>query len=199
MILLLDNYDSFTYNLYQYLCELGEEVKVFRNDRITIDEIRRLKPEAIVLSPGPGVPEDAGISIETVKTFYRQVPMLGVCLGHQAIAAAFGAGITKAKEIKHGKTSLVRHGGKGIFSGQPDPVEVMRYHSLVVDRTKIPEVLEVVAESLDDGEIMAIQHQSAPCFGVQFHPESIGTETGKQMLENFLREIRKDEKVETVS
>ncbi|MED4405809.1 aminodeoxychorismate/anthranilate synthase component II [Heyndrickxia coagulans] len=199
MILLLDNYDSFTYNLYQYLCELGEEVRVFRNDRITIDEIRKLKPEAIVLSPGPGVPEDAGISIETVKTFYRQVPMLGVCLGHQAIAAAFGAGITKAKEIKHGKTSLVRHGGKGIFSGQPDPVEVMRYHSLVVDRTKIPEVLEVVAESLDDGEIMAIQHQSAPCFGVQFHPESIGTETGKQMLENFLREIRKDEKVETVS
>nr|WP_017552862.1 aminodeoxychorismate/anthranilate synthase component II [Heyndrickxia coagulans] len=199
MILLLDNYDSFTYNLYQYLCELGEEVRVFRNDRITIDEIRRLKPEAIVLSPGPGVPEDAGISIETVKTFYRQVPMLGVCLGHQAIAAAFGAGITKAKEIKHGKTSLVRHGGKGIFSGQADPVEVMRYHSLVVDRTKIPEVLEVVAESLDDGEIMAIQHQSAPCFGVQFHPESIGTETGKQMLENFLREIRKDEKVETVS
>ncbi|MEK5268551.1 MULTISPECIES: anthranilate synthase component II [unclassified Heyndrickxia] len=199
MILLLDNYDSFTYNLYQYLCELGEEVRVFRNDRITIDEIRRLKPEAIVLSPGPGVPEDAGISIETVKTFYRQIPLLGVCLGHQAIAAAFGAGITKAKEIKHGKTSLVRHGGKGIFSGQPDPVEVMRYHSLVMDRTKIPEVLEVVAESLDDGEIMAIQHQSAPCFGVQFHPESIGTETGKQMLENFLREIRKDEKVETVS
>lgn len=199
MILLLDNYDSFTYNLYQYLCELGEEVKVFRNDRITIDEIRRLKPEAIVLSPGPGVPEDAGISIETVKTFYRQIPLLGVCLGHQAIAAAFGAGITKAKEIKHGKTSLVRHDGKGIFSGLPDPVEVMRYHSLVVDRTKIPEVLEVVAESLDDGEIMAIQHQSAPCFGVQFHPESIGTETGKQMLENFLREIRKDEKVETVS
>lgn len=199
MILLLDNYDSFTYNLYQYLCELGEEVKVFRNDRITVDEIRRLKPEAIVLSPGPGVPENAGISIETVKTFYRQVPMLGVCLGHQAIAAAFGAGITKAKEIKHGKTSLVRHEGKGIFSGLPDPVEVMRYHSLVMDRTKIPEVLEVVAESLDDGEIMAIQHQSAPCFGVQFHPESIGTETGKQMLENFLREIRKDEKVETVS
>lgn len=199
MILLLDNYDSFTYNLYQYLCELGEEVKVFRNDRITVDEIRRLKPEAIVLSPGPGVPEDAGISIETVKTFYRQIPMLGVCLGHQAIAAAFGAGITKAKEIKHGKTSLVRHDGKGIFSGLPDPVEVMRYHSLVMDRTKIPEVLEVVAESLDDGEIMAIQHQSAPCFGVQFHPESIGTETGKQMLENFLREIRKDEKVETVS
>ncbi|NCG67740.1 aminodeoxychorismate/anthranilate synthase component II [Bacillus coagulans] len=199
MILLLDNYDSFTYNLYQYLCELGEEVKVFRNDRITVDEIRRLKPEAIVLSPGPGVPEDAGISIETVKTFYRQIPMLGVCLGHQAIAAAFGAGITKAKEIKHGKTSLVRHDGKGIFSGLPDPVEVMRYHSLVVDRTKIPEVLEVVAESLDDGEIMAIQHKSAPCLGVQFHPESIGTETGKQMLENFLREIRKDEKVETVS
>ncbi|WP_342475242.1 aminodeoxychorismate/anthranilate synthase component II [Weizmannia sp. FSL K6-0777] len=199
MILLLDNYDSFTYNLYQYLCELGEEVKVFRNDRITVDEIRRLKPEAIVLSPGPGVPENAGISIETVKTFYRQIPLLGVCLGHQAIAAAFGAGITKAKEIKHGKTSLVRHGGKGIFSGLPDPVEVMRYHSLVMDRTKIPEVLEVVAESLDDGEIMAIQHQSAPCFGVQFHPESIGTETGKQMLENFLREIRKDEKVETVS
>lgn len=199
MILLLDNYDSFTYNLYQHLCELGEEVKVFRNDRITVDEIRRLKPEAIVLSPGPGVPENAGISIETVKTFYRQIPLLGVCLGHQAIAAAFGAGITKAKEIKHGKTSLVRHGGKGIFSGLPDPVEVMRYHSLVMDRTKIPEVLEVVAESLDDGEIMAIQHQSAPCFGVQFHPESIGTETGKQMLENFLREIRKDEKVETVS
>lgn len=199
MILLLDNYDSFTYNLYQYLCELGEEVRVFRNDRITVDEIRRLKPEAIVLSPGPGVPENAGISIETVKTFYRQIPLLGVCLGHQAIAAAFGAGITKAKEIKHGKTSLVRHDGKGIFSGLPDPVEVMRYHSLVMDRTKIPEVLEVVAESLDDGEIMAIQHQSAPCFGVQFHPESIGTETGKQMLENFLREIRKDEKVETVS
>ncbi|MEZ0118976.1 UNVERIFIED_ORG: anthranilate synthase component 2 [Heyndrickxia coagulans] len=199
MILLLDNYDSFTYNLYQYLCELGEEVKVFRNDRITVDEIRRLKPEAIVLSPGPGVPENAGISIETVKTFYRQIPLLGVCLGHQAIAAAFGAGITKAKEIKHGKTSLVRHDGKGIFSGLPDPVEVMRYHSLVMDRTKIPEVLEVVAESLDDGEIMAIQHQSAPCFGVQFHPESIGTETGKQMLENFLREIRKDERVETVS
>lgn len=199
MILLLDNYDSFTYNLYQYFCELGEEVKVFRNDRITVDEIRRLKPEAIVLSPGPGVPENAGISIETVKTFYRQIPLLGVCLGHQAIAAAFGAGITKAKEIKHGKTSLVRHDGKGIFSGLPDPVKVMRYHSLVMDRTKIPEVLEVVAESLDDGEIMAIQHQSAPCFGVQFHPESIGTETGKQMLENFLREIRKDEKVETVS
>lgn len=199
MILLLDNYDSFTYNLYQYLCELGEEVEVFRNDRITIEEIEALAPEAIVLSPGPGMPEDAGISVEVVRKLYRKIPILGVCLGHQAIGAAFGARITKAKEIKHGKTSFIQHNGKGVFAGQPEPVEVMRYHSLVIDKKTVPEELEVIAESLDDGEIMAVRHKSAPCCGVQFHPESIGTKTGKQMLKNFLHELRKDEQYETIS
>ncbi|WP_018663845.1 anthranilate synthase component II [Heyndrickxia acidiproducens] len=199
MILLLDNYDSFTYNLYQYICELGREVKVVRNDRITVEEIETLAPEAIILSPGPGIPEDAGISVEVVRRLYRKIPILGVCLGHQAIGCAFGAKIVKAKEIKHGKTSMVEHNGSGVFAGQPAPVKVMRYHSLVLDKNSIPQELEVMARSLDDGEIMAVKHKSAPCYGIQFHPESIGTETGKQMLENFLHEMRKDEQYETIS
>lgn len=186
MILLIDNYDSFTYNLYQYLAELGETVMVKRNDAITLEEIDALQPEAIVISPGPGRPDEAGICIPLVNRYYQSIPILGVCLGHQAIAAAFGADIITAKRICHGKTSLITHNGKGFFEYQSQPLEVMRYHSLVIDRDTLPYELEVMASDMNDGEIMAIRHVAYPVYGVQFHPESIGTKTGKKMLHEFI-------------
>jgi anthranilate synthase/aminodeoxychorismate synthase-like glutamine amidotransferase len=190
--LLIDNYDSFTYNLYQYFSEQKVNVKVVRNDQISIKEIDALKPEAIIISPGPGTPEEAGICIETVQRFYQSVPILGVCLGHQTIAVALGGKLRQAKEIKHGKTSFISHNGQGVFTDLPEPVEVMRYHSLVIDEQVIPDSLEIVAKSIDDHEIMAVQHRHFPTYGIQFHPESIGTEVGKQMICNFLQKSREE-------
>lgn len=190
MILLMDNYDSFTYNLYQYFCEADVEVNVVRNDVITVNEIEKMNPEAIVISPGPGLPKQAGNCIEIIQHFYKQIPILGICLGHQAITEAFGGSLRQAKEIKHGKTSLITHNGKGIFNQLPNPLEVMRYHSYVSN--ELPDELEVVSASMEDDEIMAIRHKEYPVFGVQFHPESIGTTTGKTMILNFLKEIRKE-------
>ncbi|KYD11369.1 anthranilate synthase component II [Heyndrickxia sporothermodurans] len=199
MIILLDNYDSFTYNLFQYLSELGEEVKVFRNDGITIEQITEMKPEAIVLSPGPGTPEQAGICMEVIKACYQNIPILGVCLGHQAIAAAFGATIVQAKEIKHGKISRILHCGEGMFQYMSQPLEVMRYHSLVIDRNSLSSEFIIAATSMDDQEIMAIKHEYFPLYGVQFHPESIGTKTGKDIIRNFLMEMRKENSYESIS
>jgi anthranilate synthase component II len=189
MILLIDNFDSFTFNLYQYLGELGETVTVFRNNQLTIQQIREMNPKAIILSPGPGKPEDAGICIEVIQNLYQEIPILGICLGHQAIGAAFGSEIRRANFIKHGKTSQITHNGNGIFTYLTSPLEVMRYHSLVVDKDTLSSDLECVAQSLDDQVVMAIKHRYYPVFGLQFHPESIGTPYGKQMLQNFLTEI----------
>ncbi|MRG87541.1 anthranilate synthase component II [Salinibacillus xinjiangensis] len=200
MILLIDNYDSFTYNLYQYLGELGKEVEVVRNDKINVDQIQQLQPEAIVLSPGPGYPQDAGACIEIIQTFYKSIPILGICLGHQAIGAAFGATITQAKQMKHGKTSKIKHNGEELFQYFSVPLETMRYHSLVIDRNTLPESFDVLATALDDGELMAIRHRSYPLFGLQFHPESIGTAAGKSILKNYFELIRKEhEQNESVS
>jgi anthranilate synthase component II len=199
MILLIDNYDSFTYNLYQYIKELGEEVLIKRNDQITIQEIHELKPSGIILSPGPGTPEKAGICIEIIQNFHASVPILGVCLGHQSIGAAFGANIVIADHIMHGKTSLIRHNGEGLFQYLSQPLGVMRYHSLVIEKESLPPQFEIAALSMDDKEIMAIKHMRYPVFGVQFHPESIGTETGRKMLNNFIDEMRKENNRETVS
>ena len=185
MILLIDNYDSFTYNLYQYLCELGAEVEVRRNDSLTVDDVERMAPEAIVISPGPGRPEDGGISIETIQRLGDRTPLLGVCLGHQCIAAAFGGDVIRAPELRHGKTSMIRHNNTGIFAGLDNPFEAVRYHSLIADAGTLPSVLEVTAQT-DDGLIMGVKHKSAPIHGVQFHPESVLTHAGKQLLENFL-------------
>ncbi len=186
MILLIDNYDSFTYNLYQYLSELGEEVKVVRNDAMTLDEIEKLAPERIVISPGPGTPQDAGISNDVIRTFGGRLPILGVCLGHQCIAHAYGGIVTHAGEIKHGKTSLIKHDGKGVFAGLPDPFPAVRYHSLAVQRESLPECLEVTARTFND-IIMGLRHREYAVEGVQFHPESIMTEIGKDLLKNFLQ------------
>lgn len=199
MILLLDNYDSFTYNLFQYLSEMGEEVEVVRNDQITIKEIEELEPEAIILSPGPGTPEQAGICMEVVEAFYQHIPIFGVCLGHQAIGAVFGSKIVMAKEIKHGKISRMIHSGDGIFQYLSQPLEVMRYHSLVIEKNSLPSDFDIIATSMDDHEIMAIKHCVFPVYGVQFHPESIGTKNGKEILDNFLSEIRKESTYETLS
>ncbi|PKR77142.1 aminodeoxychorismate/anthranilate synthase component II [Halalkalibacillus sediminis] len=188
MILLIDHYDSFTYNLSQYLQELGKNVQVVRPNQITFDEIEHMNPEAIVLSPGPGKPEEATQTIEIVRNFYQQTPILGICLGHQIIAKAFGATVSKAKRLMHGKRSFIRHQGSGAFQFLPQPLEVMRYHSLAVDPLTLPPFFKKVAIAMDDGELMAIEHQAFPVVGWQFHPESIGTETGKQLLENFLKE-----------
>jgi anthranilate synthase component II len=196
MILLIDNFDSFTFNLYQYLGELGEQITVFRNNQLTIEQIKELNPKAIILSPGPGKPEDAGICIELIQTFYNKIPILGICLGHQAIGAAFGGEILRAALIKHGKTSLITHQSEGVFTGLPTPLEVMRYHSLIIEKCSIPEELECIAHSVDDQEIMAIKHRQYPVFGLQFHPESIGTPSGKQILNNFLNEIERMKKNE---
>jgi anthranilate synthase/aminodeoxychorismate synthase-like glutamine amidotransferase len=186
MILVIDNYDSFTYNLVHYLGEMGEEILVFRNDKITLEDIGRMSPEMIVISPGPCTPKEAGISVEVIREFGGKIPILGVCLGHQSIGYAFGGKIVRAKRLLHGKTSLIYHDGKGIYSGLPNPFEATRYHSLVVDRDSLPCELEVTAWT-DEDEIMGIRHREYPIEGVQFHPESILTRHGKDLLKNFLR------------
>ena len=185
MILMIDNYDSFTYNLVQYLGELGADVVVHRNDKITLKDIEELNPEKIVISPGPCTPEKAGISIETVRYFGGKIPLLGVCLGHQSIASAFGGEIIKAKKLMHGKTSMVTHDNKHLFKGLPNPFKATRYHSLVLNKNTVPDEFEVTATS-DDGEIMGIRHKNIFIEGVQFHPESILTTSGKDLLQNFL-------------
>jgi len=185
MLLMIDNYDSFTYNIVQYLGELGEEVRVFRNDKITIAEIEALAPARIVLSPGPCSPEEAGISVEVVKHFAGKIPILGVCLGHQSIGYAFGGTIVKSATLMHGKTSPILHDGEGLFAGLPNPFLATRYHSLVVERESLPEEL-VVTAWVAEGEIMGMRHQTLPVWGVQFHPESILTQGGMEMLQNFL-------------
>jgi anthranilate synthase/aminodeoxychorismate synthase-like glutamine amidotransferase len=185
MILLIDNYDSFTYNLYQYLSELGEEVKVARNDMITLKNIKTMKPQCIVISPGPGRPEDAGISNEVILKFGENIPILGVCLGHQCIGQAYGGVVDHAGEIKHGKTSLIYHDGKGVFKGVTNPFPAVRYHSLAIKRDTLPECLEVSARTEND-IIMGVRHRKYKVEGVQFHPESIMTKAGKAILKNFL-------------
>ena len=187
MLLMIDNYDSFTYNLVQYFGELGEEVAVFRNDEITPQEVAQLQPERIVLSPGPCTPSKAGISIPLIERGDGKLPILGVCLGHQSIGQAFGGKIVHAKELMHGKTSLIFHKGMGVFQGLPSPFTATRYHSLVIERETLPQCLEVTAWS-EDGEIMGVRHKVLPIEGVQFHPESILTEHGYQLLKNFLNQ-----------
>jgi len=184
-LLLIDNYDSFTYNLYQYLCELGAEVEVRRNDKITVDDVEAMKPDGIVLSPGPGRPEDAGICIPIIARFVGQLPILGVCLGHQAIAAAYGAKIVGAPELLHGKTSRIHHDGTGLYAGMTPEFNAVRYHSLVADRKTLPDSLIVDSET-GDGIVMGLHHHEEALFGVQFHPESILTDGGKILLKNFL-------------
>jgi anthranilate synthase component II len=199
MILLIDNYDSFTFNLYQYFGELGKEVKVARNDQISLEEIEKLNLEAIILSPGPGRPEDAGVCVDVIKTFYQKIPILGICLGHQAIGHAFGARIDKAGKVMHGKTSKLTHTGTFLFEYLPQPLDVMRYHSLVIQKGTLPGNFQVLARSMDDHEVMAIKHESYPLYGLQFHPESVGTETGKKMINNFLKNIRRENSHENIS
>jgi len=185
VILVIDNYDSFTYNLVQYLGELGAELRVYRNDKITPEEIKRIAPEKILISPGPGEPKDAGISEDVIRTFGSRTPILGVCLGHQAIGEVFGGRITGAKNLMHGKTSKIYHNGKGLFKGIKSPFDATRYHSLIVERESLPKVLEITAETKDK-EIMGLAHRQYPIYGVQFHPESILTAEGKKLLKNFL-------------
>jgi anthranilate synthase component II len=190
MLLMLDNYDSFTYNLVQYLQSLGAEVKVVRNDALTVDEIEKLAPDRIVISPGPCTPNEAGVSLELIERLGQRTPILGVCLGHQSIGQAYGGDVIRAKTIMHGKTSRIRHEGKGVFAHLPDAYEATRYHSLVVDRGTLPDSLEITAwTELEDGsfeEIMGLRHKEFPVQGVQFHPESILTEHGHALLKNFL-------------
>jgi anthranilate synthase/aminodeoxychorismate synthase-like glutamine amidotransferase len=189
MIFVLDNYDSFTYNLVQYLGELGADPVVRRNDELAVEEVEGMRPEAIVISPGPGRPDAAGISIPLIRRFTGRCPILGVCLGHQALGEAFGGRIVRAERLMHGKTSPVAHEGQGIFAGLPNPFPAMRYHSLVVDPGSVPADLAVTAWSADrpaGSEIMGLAHRTAPVFGVQFHPESVGTEVGKRLVANFL-------------
>ncbi len=185
MILVIDNYDSFTYNLVQYLGELGQEPQVWRNDKITLEEIEELAPERIVISPGPCTPNEAGISIDVVNHFSGKLPILGVCLGHQSIGQAFGGRIVRAERLMHGKTSMIEHDGLSIYGGVPSPFEATRYHSLVVERSTLPDCLEISAETRE-GEIMGLRHKEYPVEGVQFHPESILTSEGKKILSNFL-------------
>ena len=186
MLLMIDNYDSFTYNLVQYFGELGEDIHVFRNDRVTIEEIEQLNPDRIVISPGPCTPKEAGISVDVIRHFAGKKPILGVCLGHQCIGVAFGAKIINAKTLMHGKTSLIHHDGRCIFSGIPNPFEATRYHSLVIKRDTLPEELYITAWT-DDEEIMGVRHKRFVIEGVQFHPESILTTVGKDLLRNFLK------------
>ncbi len=187
MLLLIDNYDSFTYNLYQYLRELGAEVEVRRNDQVTLDEIEALQPERIVISPGPCTPNEAGLSCQIIETFGPHIPLLGVCLGHQAIGQVYGGHVIRAPEPMHGKTSLIYHQGEGAFQGLPAPFEANRYHSLIVERSTLPAELKVTASTVD-GLIMGLRHRSYPVEGVQFHPESIMTPIGKDLLCNFLQQ-----------
>ncbi|ABM62845.1 anthranilate synthase component II [Halorhodospira halophila] len=194
MILMIDNYDSFTWNLVQYLGELGARVEVVRNDEISIDEVRRLRPERIVISPGPCTPNEAGVSLEVVRALAGEVPILGVCLGHQTIGQVFGGRVIRAREVMHGKTSPVRHRGQGVFAGLPEPLEATRYHSLIVERESLPQELEITAwtegphGAID--EIMGLRHRRLPVEGVQFHPESILTSAGHDLLRNFLEQPR---------
>lgn len=185
MLLMIDNYDSFTYNLVQYLGELGEDVVVRRNDEITLDEVAAMKPHRIVVSPGPCTPKEAGISVPLIEKFAGQIPLLGVCLGHQSIGQAFGGRVVHARELMHGKTSAIEHKGEGVFHALPNPLQATRYHSLVIERDSLPACLEVTAWSAD-GEIMGVRHKSLAVEGVQFHPESILTEHGHDLLRNFL-------------
>jgi anthranilate synthase component 2 len=191
MLLMIDNYDSFTYNLAQYLGELGEEVRVVRNDQITPDGIAELHPERIVISPGPCTPTEAGVSLATIERFAGQIPIFGVCLGHQSIGQAFGGRIVRARQVMHGKTSAIHHNGRGVFAGLPNPFTVVRYHSLVIDKATAPDCLEITAwtRTPDGGidEIMGVRHRELPVEGVQFHPESILTEHGHALLHNFLK------------
>jgi len=190
MLLMIDNYDSFTYNLVQYLGELGVEVRVYRNDEISCDEIEALAPDQIVISPGPCTPTEAGISVEAIERFAGRIPILGVCLGHQSIGQAFGGRIVHARAVMHGKTSPIRHADQGVFRGLPNPFEATRYHSLVIEKETLPECLEITARTQrDDGsvdEIMGVRHREYPVQGVQFHPESILTRTGHDLLRNFI-------------
>lgn len=186
MILLIDNYDSFTYNIEQYLGELGQKVKVIRNDKITLAQIARMKPDAIVISPGPGNPDEAGVTLEAIATFAGKIPLLGICLGHQAIGQVFGGRVKRAPRMMHGKTSVIKHDGKGVFKGIPNPVEVTRYHSLHVEEESLPSSLKVTAMT-EDGVIMGLRHKKFLVEGVQFHPESYKTEHGHRMLDNFLK------------
>jgi len=189
-VFMIDNYDSFTYNLVQYLGTLGAEVVVRRNDQTTLQEIKELRPDAIVISPGPCTPAEAGVSVEVVRTFCGDIPILGVCLGHQSIGVAFGGRIVRAKRLMHGKISEISHTGEGIFKGIPSPFRAVRYHSLVIEKESLPEVLRVTAWS-EDGEIMGVQHREFPVYGVQFHPESVLSEHGIDILKNFLDIARK--------
>ncbi len=185
MLIMIDNYDSFTYNLVQYLAELGQEVRVFRNDQITVDAIAELQPQHLVISPGPCTPNEAGISVAAIKYFAGKIPVLGVCLGHQSIGQAFGGKIVHARQLMHGKTSMIHHHGVGVFTGLGNPFEATRYHSLVVDRASLPDCFEVTAWT-DDEEIMGMRHKELVVEGVQFHPESFLTEHGHALLKNFL-------------
>ncbi|MDP1758780.1 MAG: aminodeoxychorismate/anthranilate synthase component II [Thermodesulfovibrionales bacterium] len=186
MLLMIDNYDSFTYNLVQHLGEIGEDIKVFRNDKVTIKDIEELKPERIVISPGPCTPKEAGVSVDVIKYFAGKIPILGVCLGHQAIGAAFGGDIIRAPRLMHGKTSMIYHDGKTIFKGIPSPFEATRYHSLIIKKETLPDCLEITAWT-DQDEIMGVRHKEFIVEGVQFHPESILTKVGKTLLKNFLK------------
>ncbi len=186
MILMIDNYDSFTYNIVQYFGELKATVKVYRNDAITVEEVIRLAPERIVVSPGPSSPEHAGVSVDVIRSLAGKLPILGVCLGHQAIGYAFGGKIIRAGKLMHGKTSQIRHDGKDLFRGLSNPFAATRYHSLVIEETTIPDCLEITARAEDDHEIMGVRHKTLPIWGVQFHPESILTLEGKKLLANFL-------------
>jgi anthranilate synthase/aminodeoxychorismate synthase-like glutamine amidotransferase len=186
VLLVIDNYDSFTYNLVQYLGELGQQVRVVRNNEVSVDDVERMCPEAIVISPGPCTPNEAGISLEVISRLAGKIPILGVCLGHQAIGQAFGGKVIRAKEVVHGKTSRVFHDDKGLFAGLPNPFEATRYHSLIVERSSLPDCLEITAKTWDE-EIMGLRHKTMPVEGVQFHPESFLTKVGKDILRNFLR------------
>jgi len=188
MLLLIDNYDSFTYNLYQFIGEIYPDIKVLRNDQIEASDIIPMKPDGIVLSPGPGRPENAGICIDVIKKFGDKIPILGICLGHQAIGYAYGAKIIKSNIIKHGKTSIVTHNRQGLFNGIKNPIKAMRYHSLIIDKDSLTDVLEITAEA-EDGTIMGIKHKKFPVYGLQFHPESILTEEGKSILKNYVEGI----------
>lgn len=185
MLLMIDNYDSFTYNIVQYFGQLGEDVRVYRNDRITLEEIEALDPARLVISPGPCSPEEAGISVEAIRHFAGKVPILGVCLGHQSIGAAFGGRVVRSATLMHGKTSAIHHDGKELFRGLPNPFQATRYHSLIVERATLPDSLEITAW-VEEGEIMGLRHRELPLWGVQFHPESILTEGGMDILLNFL-------------
>jgi anthranilate synthase component 2 len=186
MLLMIDNYDSFTYNLVQYLGELGQDVQVHRNDEITLEQISAMQPEKIVISPGPCTPNEAGVSVPLIREFAGKIPLLGVCLGHQSIGQAFGGNIVHAKQLMHGKTSLIHHNNTGVFKDLPNPYTATRYHSLVIERETLPDCLEITAWT-DDGEIMGVRHKTLDIEGVQFHPESILTEHGHELLDNFLK------------